>query len=219
MLAQDAWKTGNPPTPVITTFPRSTLIRPAFSQLKPPLIGLAVSRHSSLQSRPTGVSSYRTAQSEFAESIAEEPSVADGELGSIPRSPSSQQNLQERWSWTNSQAPPAPRMYARSGASSISTMFTFRTVNSWIRGQIERRRRGELDDPPPLPRTRLPVFKNKASKPTLAPAPIRKLSKRQAGPSNKFSPTEREQHGFQASPVAEPEPAVLETLGDDGVIS
>ncbi|KAK3067168.1 hypothetical protein LTR53_016119 [Teratosphaeriaceae sp. CCFEE 6253] len=94
-----------------------------------------------------------------------------------PDSPHSQQQLQDRWSWTNSQAPATPRMYAQSLRSSISSMPRFRNIRSWVRGQASR-----IDEERPALalalEARRPILKNKASLPKLAPPPIqRKLSK------------------------------------------
>ena len=76
----------------------------------------------------------------------------------------------DRWSWTNSQAPPTPR-YASSMHSSPSSLPRFRNVKSWVRQQ-SLRPTARLDD-----ERGAILLKNKASKPNLAPKPTRKLSK------------------------------------------
>jgi hypothetical protein len=85
-----------------------------------------------------------------------------------PGSPSSQRNLDERWSWTNSNAPPTPR-YAPSLRSSISSFTRFRSIKSWTRGQSERI---EEEAPPVSTTTKRLVLKNQASKPKLAPPSV-----------------------------------------------
>ncbi|EMC98051.1 hypothetical protein BAUCODRAFT_120958 [Baudoinia panamericana UAMH 10762] len=74
----------------------------------------------------------------------------------------------DRWSWTNSQAPPTPRVYAPSLHSSISSLSRFLGVRSWVRSRPWR-----IDEEcPPLPKPTIakwPSLKNKASFPVLAP--------------------------------------------------
>lgn len=79
----------------------------------------------------------------------------------------------ERWSWTNSQAPATPRMYAPTLHSSYSRYSgtRLRMAVNWVRTRGERIVSGEYAEAAPS-RTILPkpgVLKNQASKPNLAP--------------------------------------------------
>lgn len=75
----------------------------------------------------------------------------------------------DRWSWTNSQAPATPRMYAPTLASSGRSLPRFRTVVNWVRHQSERSW-SELDaNEAQSNREKSGLFKNQASKPNLAP--------------------------------------------------
>ncbi|KAH9834290.1 hypothetical protein Tdes44962_MAKER08669 [Teratosphaeria destructans] len=93
-----------------------------------------------------------------------------GDFASTPASPGSRQDMPDRWSWTNSNAPPTPR-YAPSLRSSISSLPRFRTIKSWVLGQSAR----VIPEHPPPERpgtsasTRKPLLKNQASIPSLAP--------------------------------------------------
>ncbi|KAF2767740.1 hypothetical protein EJ03DRAFT_142502 [Teratosphaeria nubilosa] len=95
-----------------------------------------------------------------------------GDFGSMPASPGSRQDMQNRWSWTNSNAPPTPR-YAPSLRSSMSSLPRFRTIKSWVLGQSAR---VIPEHPPERPgtsaSTRIPLLKNQASIPSLAPLAV-----------------------------------------------
>lgn len=95
------------------------------------------------------------------------PTFKEDDLFSPPDSPSSQRALGERWSWTNSNAPPTPR-HAPSLRSSISSISRMRHFKTWVRGKSERI--PEETRPVTSATTKRFVLKNQATKPNLAPA-------------------------------------------------
>ena len=141
------------------------------------------------RSRMTQQSSGDTTKSGLAISIRE-ASPDEGEADLPPDTPAIDGDPQGRWSWTNSQACPTPRMYASSMRSSQSRLPRFRTVSSWVRTQSNRQEdQSHARQPPPASPTKLmPILKNKASMPNLAPRPItRKLSKMHRRQSSSMS--------------------------------
>lgn len=92
-----------------------------------------------------------------------------------PKTPFSQHDGSDRWSWTNSQAPPTPRMYVPSGRSSIATLSRLRGIRNWIHGGSEK-----IDEERPSSSHshKKPILKNQASQPVLAPPPPSKQSSR-----------------------------------------
>jgi hypothetical protein len=102
-------------------------------------------------------------------STAKEDDLTDP--GSPPEDPA-------RWSWTNSQAPPTPRMYAPSLRSSLGSLPRFRKVKSWVRNQSGRQGTRIDEERGPAGIAATAGFKNQASKPNLAPRQTRKLSKK-----------------------------------------
>ncbi|KAI7471837.1 hypothetical protein KC351_g11956 [Hortaea werneckii] len=98
----------------------------------------------------------------------------------------------DRWSWTNSQAPPTPRIVApnnyRSSLSS-STISRLRGIRSWVRGTTTTTQQGHHADarideeqgvgggggggrPGSSGSHHRPILKNQAAVPVLAPAPV-----------------------------------------------
>lgn len=76
----------------------------------------------------------------------------------------------QRWSWTNSQAPPTPRMYVPTLTSSRNSVTRLRMAVNWVKTQGERITSAEA--PTSSSNVILPkagVLKNQASKPNLAP--------------------------------------------------
>ncbi len=172
---QDAWKTANPPSPLGRKHPLSQ-VTPIPADITPPEMARVYSRHASQEdfkpfsdrnAGPVGPSV--TVRRKSTSEVAEESSN-DG----------SPENPQTRWSWTNSQAPPTPRIHAApSLVSSRSSVPRFRKVKSWVQHQSARtaaRMEHESRSGDRLPD--LPTLKNKASKPNLAPKLTRKLSKK-----------------------------------------
>ncbi|RMX88934.1 hypothetical protein D0869_01254 [Hortaea werneckii] len=107
-----------------------------------------------------------------------------------PKTIDTQASYDDRWSWTNSQAPPTPRIYAPNNRSSLSSSISkLRGIRSWVRGTTHgnnadgRRRideeqgggRGPGSDhgrPSSSGSHSRPILKNQASVPVLAPAPV-----------------------------------------------
>ena len=180
---QTAWKSENPPTPTKESHPLDPVMP---SPPSPSLKQLGMVRVYSSQSglnHKTKNDSQDTTKSGPAVTIAKTAgqSSPTGSIFDFPAE-SVKAQAQHRWSWTNSQAPPTPKLTAssRSRRSSLSSLPKYKRVKSWVRGQANRQ--GIRIDEEPLPSPRrgsVPVLKNKASKPNLAPkAPTRKLSKR-----------------------------------------
>ncbi|KAK3701195.1 hypothetical protein LTR37_015574 [Vermiconidia calcicola] len=179
---QSTWKTPNLPTPTGEQHPLAQCMTRSSSELKPPEMARVYSSHG-LKDGMKGQSTEHITKSGVAVEVRP-ASPAEGRATTALNSANPLQNQQERWSWTNSQAPPTPRMYAPSWRSSLSSQARFIRVKSWVRNQAERQntRIDEESARPPSRRTPLPAFKNKASKPTLAPRPTttRKQSKSSA---------------------------------------
>ncbi|KAI7551804.1 hypothetical protein KC331_g2317 [Hortaea werneckii] len=109
-----------------------------------------------------------------------------------PKTLDTQASYDDRWSWTNSQAPPTPRIYAPNNRSSLSSSISkLRGIRSWVRGTTTqgnnnadgRRRideeqgggggRGEDHGRPSSSGSHSrPILKNQAAVPVLAPAPV-----------------------------------------------
>jgi hypothetical protein len=186
---QTAWKSANPPTPTNESHPLDPVVPPPPSpSLKQLGMVRVYSSQSALNHKSKNIS-QDTTKSDPDVTIAEtvgESSPGDSIFGFPPESRKAP--TQDRWSWTNSQAPPTPKLDAlsRSRTSSLSSLPKYKRVKSWVRGQADRH--GIRIDEEPLPSPRrgsVPILKNKASKPNLAPkAPIRKLSKRHRHQSN-----------------------------------
>ena len=204
--AHDAWKTQNPPTPTNDSHPLAQVVNAPPS---PPLKQLGTTRtHSSqtMENRLTKNKSEDTTKSGPA--IAEEQASPTESVFGLPPEPPETQH-KDRWSWTNADAPPTPRIAAPSiGKSSLSSLPKFRNVASWVRVQAARQSR-RTEDAPPLPSSQgssMPILKNKASKPNLFPGPpARKLSKNRKPDSspNALRPT------LDNTGVAAPAPATL----------
>ncbi|RMY86423.1 hypothetical protein D0864_07073 [Hortaea werneckii] len=95
-----------------------------------------------------------------------------------------------RWSWTNSQAPPTPRIVAPNNRSSLSSSISkLRGIRSWVRGtttasssqqqQAGNHAEGRIDEeqggggrPGSSGSHHRPILKNQAAVPVLAPAPV-----------------------------------------------
>ncbi|KAI7247649.1 hypothetical protein KC343_g437 [Hortaea werneckii] len=88
----------------------------------------------------------------------------------------------DRWSWTNSQAPPTPRIVAPNNRSSLSSSISkLRGIRSWVRGTPQADGRideeqggggGGVDRPGSSGSHHRPILKNQAAVPVLAPAPV-----------------------------------------------
>jgi hypothetical protein len=79
-------------------------------------------------------------------------------------SPPALENANDRWSWTNSQAPSTPRLNPESRRGSLASKYSvprFRSVVSWALGQGERIRIDEEAPPLLTPTTLQPVPANK----------------------------------------------------------
>ncbi|KAK0318295.1 hypothetical protein LTR91_010175 [Friedmanniomyces endolithicus] len=178
---RNLWKTAHP-TSVPGTPLREThsAMEDETAPVRKPEKARFASYRLSGRSFVTQQSIAETAKSSPKSSFTERPlSKASAVPPTPPDTPYSRRNLRDHWSWTNSQAPATPRMYAPSSRSSISTLPRFRNVTSWVRGQNHR-----VDKVQPaaeLPREKRPILKNKASLPRLAPPPVtRKLTRARA---------------------------------------
>lgn len=103
-----------------------------------------------------------------------------------PKTVDTQASYDDRWSWTNSQAPPTPRIYAPNNRSSLSSSISkLRGIRSWVRGttthgnNADGRRRIDEEEgggggngrPSSSGSHSRPILKNQAAVPVLAPAP------------------------------------------------
>ncbi|KAI7268191.1 hypothetical protein KC345_g7704 [Hortaea werneckii] len=90
-----------------------------------------------------------------------------------------------RWSWTNSQAPPTPRIVAPNNRSSLSSSISkLRGIRSWVRGTTTTSTQqgnfpeSRIDEEQGVGRPgssgshNRPILKNQAAVPVLAPAPV-----------------------------------------------
>lgn len=174
----DVWKPGDPPTPTIPKHPLSQVTAAEAPLPKLPEMVRVYSSHGMREEAPP-LPSTSSGKPDPAVSVS--PAEEDKEDGSLESAGGKDQA--ERWSWTNSQAPPTPRMYAPNRASlhsSLSSAPRFRKVKSWVRHQSVRHA-GRIDEERAShgrTTSTIPILKNKASKPNLAPRPTRKLSKR-----------------------------------------
>ncbi|KAI6900512.1 hypothetical protein KC318_g10538 [Hortaea werneckii] len=120
-----------------------------------------------------------------------------------PKTVDTQASYDDRWSWTNSQAPPTPRIYAPNNRSSLSSISKLRGIRSWVRGtthgnNADGRRRideeqggagggggGDHGRPSSSGSHSRPILKNQAAVPVLAPAPVatKSSSARRGGPT------------------------------------
>ncbi|KAK5167731.1 uncharacterized protein LTR77_007430 [Saxophila tyrrhenica] len=173
---QDVWQSGGPPTPTGQKHPLSQVANASAQDLKAPEMVRVYSSH--------GDKDERNPQSQHGKphpSIAVRPASSPKEDKDDEESVhEAKDDRPERWSWTNSQAPPTPRMYAPSMHSSLSSLPRFRKVKSWVRNQTERQTT-RIDEERGLHSrsgSEMPILKNKASKPNLAPKVTRKLSKK-----------------------------------------
>ncbi|KAI7301935.1 hypothetical protein KC315_g16364 [Hortaea werneckii] len=116
-----------------------------------------------------------------------------------PKTLDTQASYDDRWSWTNSQAPPTPRIYAPNNRSSLSSSISkLRGIRSWVRGtthghNADGRRRideeqggggggGEDHGRPSSSGSHSrPILKNQAAVPVLAPAPVATKASSAAG--------------------------------------
>ena len=128
-------------------------------------------------------------QLSHSSSITKLPSIADTCIStdhasramSPLDSPPPADDLQNRWSWTNSQAPSTPRVRPASrrySYASKSSAPRFRSVVSWARGQGERIRIDE--EAPPLLPTQTPA----SSTPILQAVPANKRAFKDSVPPN-----------------------------------
>ncbi|KAI7502070.1 hypothetical protein KC347_g9065 [Hortaea werneckii] len=134
--------------------------------------GLTVSVNETFPSSPTH---------EFDQISLKTPRTLDTHASSFDNDPD------DRWSWTNSQAPPTPRIlapnnYRSSLSSSISKL---RGIRSWVRGttttssttnhadtRIDEEQGVGRDRPGSSGSHHRPILKNQAAVPVLAPAPV-----------------------------------------------
>ena len=170
---QDAWKTANPPTPVRAKHSSSQFALPNTRPLKQPDMA-HVSSSGSMHRLISPTSPDTTAKTALTIST-ELSSPVEDEVMSHPCSPEVDKDGPDRWSWTNSQAPPTPRVYPSSLRSSQHSLPRFRTLTSWVRSQTDyRKERIDEEQAPPPSRTRIPTLTT-----VLAPRPVsRKLSKK-----------------------------------------
>lgn len=97
------------------------------------------------------------------------------EVMSPPRSPESQLDLNQRWSWTNSQAPSTPRIKPPTRTS--LTSLRLGSVAAWVK--LQRYDEDEQQRQAHKRGLSRPLLKNQAIRPVLAPAPpSKKLSKK-----------------------------------------
>ena len=170
------WKTANPPPPPKTPTKQgqSFLVdaSPPPPPPKMPEMARVHERPISSRGHKTQQWSADTTKSGLSISIEDtSPLVVEPTTPPHSHLAPSYHNPQDRWSWTNSQAPTTPRMYAPSLRSSISSLPRFRNIKSWVRSQSDR-----IDEERPITSQTAakPMLKNKASMPTLAPPPIKK---------------------------------------------
>ncbi|GAB1741244.1 hypothetical protein NU219Hw_g6485t1 [Hortaea werneckii] len=119
-----------------------------------------------------------------------------------PKTVDTQASYDDRWSWTNSQAPPTPRIYAPNNRSSLSSSISkLRGIRSWVRGtatthannnadgrrRIDEEQGGGGGRPSSSGSHSRPILKNQAAVPVLAPAPV--ATKGSSLASNKNSGT------------------------------
>lgn len=165
---QDVKRGDEPPTPVMTEHQRAQ-----YAELP----ALAMTRANDVQSSKEALNESKGDDDKVQPSISIRPS-SSANADDISQSGSPKELTPDRWSWTNSQAPPTPRLYAPSLSSRRSSVPRFRKVKSWVRHQADRQTlRIEEERGPTTSNARL-AFKNQASKPNLAPKITRKLSKK-----------------------------------------
>ena len=194
---QNMWKTSNPPTPTRKAHPLSqAVVPPDPEELERPEMARVYSSNSG-KSAFTDHSMEDLQKPGPAISVRPATAVEDSPLAETV-SPAPKARDEDRWSWTNSQAPPTPRMYAASHRSSLSSLPKFRTIKSWVRSQTERQSTSINAQGPPTRAAPMPMLMNKASKPNLAPRPTRKLSKKSV---RKESFCESVQSNDAATPV------------------
>lgn len=178
---QASWKSQNPPTPTNESHPLNQVppTPPSPSLKNLGMVRVYSSQAGASQKSKNG--SQDTTKSSPGVTIQEtvEDTPPTGTIVSFPPELTNAP-AQDRWSWTNSQAPPTPKIGASSRRSSLSSLPKYKRVKSWVRGQADRQGIRINEEPPPSSRrTSVPAFKNKASKPNLAPnKPERKLTKR-----------------------------------------
>lgn len=133
-----------------------------------------VSRKSSTRKQPSTIvrASLTTSKAPYA---CESPLL----------SPPALENVADRWSWTNSQAPSTPRLHPDSRRGSLASKYSvprFRSVVSWALGQGERIRIDEEAPPLLTPTTLQPVPANKrAFKDSTPPDLSRKTTTKSKG--------------------------------------
>lgn len=207
---RNQWKSANPPTPTRTGHPLSQVMTAPAQEPPVPHLKTPEMAHTPAGSQSERIRIDRTvpegdANKPWPTVSSREVSSSRGNTAKDPKSPpdspKSDTQLQDdsRWSWTNSQAPPTPRMRAssptrRSSKSSMGSIARFRKVHSWVRNQNDRGA-SRIPEEQPLrparpPKPKLPPLKNKASAPKLAPLtakPTRRLSKKSGPPSSSTS--------------------------------
>ena len=167
------WKSSHPPVPPKSLATTKTKVRQTWlADATPPLRSLELP----VNPQTTMTNTHRTVgQIKSAPLItAREAFPRDGEPG---RGPNASQSPEDRWSWTNLEAPATPRLRPpeRSSATSLAR---FMHIKTWNRTQPESLQEDERPITA-LPAIR-PTLKNQASVPRLAPILPRKLSKQRA---------------------------------------
>ncbi|KAK5119013.1 hypothetical protein LTR62_000224 [Meristemomyces frigidus] len=170
-LSLNAWKNANPPTapatPIREAHTKSFLFdaSPTVVQVDGSFISNAMEGQ---QNKALEMSSKSVPMVCVKQTAVNDLEGGDSDAPGSPRSQHSKKRLNERWSWTNSQAPPTPRLAAPSVRSSIGSLPRFKRIRSWARTQQARVEEERLPNLKP----RMPKLKNKASVPKLGPAPI-----------------------------------------------
>ena len=215
---QGTWETGDPSKPAGAAHTTTQVTAPPPRQLVSPEMAQMYTNH------------YRMTQNLSPDPTKPDPAVSINETEPLEdeavMSPADQ-NLQTRWSWTNSQAPSTVWRYPSSVQSSLSSLPRFQSVRSWVRGQAERHAASQADRVdveqalPSRTTTTTSVYKNKASKPKLSQKPARKLSKRSQATSDFSLVIQRNSESSEPVP---PLPARvperrLQTLDETGSLS
>lgn len=162
---QSDWKDPNaPPTTPTKPLPLPpTFLLDASPKTKPPKTPekahvsvrpmSQVSRKSSMRKQPSAIARASVTTSKA-------PYTCNSPL----LSPPALEDVNDRWSWTNSQAPSTPRLNPESRRGSLASKYSvprFRSVVSWALGQGERIRIDEEAPPLLTPTTLQPVPANK----------------------------------------------------------
>lgn len=203
------WKSTHPPTPTRSGHPLSQVELAPPTSVQPPEMThtrstsptekVRIKRATHEDDNPKSLSKVST---------REVPSSSEGPISKpSPGSPNSDKEAEDdtRWSWTNSQAPPTPRIRTRSPTrrfskrSSTSSFRSLRKVHSWIKPQSDHiaDRIPEEQATRPATKPKLPPLKNKASRPVLAP--VNAKSSRQPGTARPTPTTPTRSEGAEES--------------------